>query len=499
MELTVSLACLYTFVIKPARSPLNAIPGPPPASFILGNLRELLDNHWDEGNYPEPCLSWAQKYGGAVLYRTAMFHRVILTDPDALKHIYQTNGDNYPRDTSSRSYLRHLIGGDGLLSSEGRAHKDMRKLLAPHFAFGNVKSFVGVFQRHTHRLCAYLDSVDGTGLSIDLQNLFTQLSLDIIGLSAFGYDFGSLAGENSNTLRAYHTLSAPVSLPYVLGQILVPGFARLPLPALREAEAAKAVLFKVVDDVVEAKLKRPATKTSSLDLLDLMLDSATNHTISAAQARVHVLTFLLAGHETTSVTLSWVFAMLARHPDAAKRVRDECRAVLQGNDVTWTALGELKYTTAVIHETLRLFPTITHPAMRLSSADDVVPMTTGKPMFLPKGTTIFIHLGVLHRNPKYWFQPSEFIPDRFLEGTSAFLADKALRGGRSSTYFYMPFSTGGKNCIGMRFAMAELQVVVATLVAKYSFQLSSEANTHPKMTGISLKPTHLTMHVTAAT
>ncbi|KAF0722707.1 hypothetical protein Ae201684_018188 [Aphanomyces euteiches] len=101
----------------------------------------------------------------------------------------------------------------------------------------------------------------------------------------------------------------------------------------------------------------------------------------------------------------------------------------------------------------------------------------------------------MHRNPQYWSQPEVYLPERFIEGTDAFLADKALRNGQGNTYYYMPFSVGAKNCIGMRFAMAELQVVVATLLLQYSFRLTDQANVNPKMVGVSIKPVHLDMTV----
>ncbi|OQS05509.1 hypothetical protein THRCLA_02376 [Thraustotheca clavata] len=489
----------YLFVILPALTPLNSLPGPEATHLIFGNLKQIMDIKWTEGHFPEPGLTWIKQYGGIVHYRAFLSQRILLTDPEGLKHVYQTNNDNYPRDPVTRRFLSNMTGGDGLLSSEGQIHHGMRKLLMPHFGFGKVKSFVEIFNENVNKLSEQLDPLVQANTTVDMHDYFTKLTLDVIGMSAFGYNFGSLSGGNNKALEAYHMMNNPPSIFYYLGNVLIPGFKHLPFPRLVKMKNAKQILYKVVDDVIESKLKNPATKSSSLDLLDLMLDSEsqTDHKISAEEARVHVLTFLLAGHETTSTTLSWVFAMLAQNPEVERKAREECQSVLKACNgvMTWSGLADLKYTTAVIHETLRIFPTIAVLASRISSSDDMLPLENQKPVFIPKGTTIVVNNGVLHRNPKYWTRPSEFLPDRFLENTELFNQDRALRNGRGNTFFYMPFSEGPKNCIGMRFAMAELQVVIATLLSKYSFKLTSDANVNPKLSGVSMKPVNLSMSI----
>ncbi|EQC34485.1 hypothetical protein SDRG_07813 [Saprolegnia diclina VS20] len=499
LALGLGLAFLYFFVLAPAWSPLRAIPGPAASHIIFGNLKEIIDTKWANGHYPEPGLKWTLQYGGAVHYRAFLSHRILLTDPEALKHVFLTHGDTYPRDPTARRFLSNLTGGDGLLSSEGDVHTGMRKLLMPHFGYAKVKTFVDVFQHHTAHLMRHLDTVVASGASVDMHDLFTKLTLDVIGVSAFGYNFESLAGSNSTTLEAYHMMNNTPSLAYFVGSLILPGFKHYPLPRLVKMKRAKAILFKVVDDVIAKKLAHP--RDIATDLLDLMLDESTqtDHKVSAAEARVHVLTFLLAGHETTSTTLAWVFTLLAQHPEAEAKARAEARAVQKAyGSISYAALGDLKYISAVIHETLRIFPTITTLASRIADADDHIPLESGKPIFVPKGTTIVANTGVMHRNPLYWSRPTEFLPDRFLDDSDVYLADKGLRGGRGNTFFYMPFSAGAKNCIGMRFATAELQVVVATLLTQFSFALAPEANTNPKLSGVSLKPVQLTMHVNHA-
>ncbi|CAK4913797.1 unnamed protein product [Aphanomyces euteiches] len=489
---------VYVFTIKPALSPLNSIPGPKSKHWIFGSLKEIIDTKWSKGHFPEPNLSWVKQYGGVVHYRAFLSHRVMLTDPETLKHVFNTHAENYPRSSQSRLFLRDVIGGDGLLSAEGPTHRNMRKMLLPHFGLSKVRQFFDIFQHHTELLASQLAPIADTTTSVDMFEYFTKLTLDIIGISAFGYNFGSLTNQNERVLTAYKMMNQPPSLFYGIGRQYIPGFDYLPFESITQRKEAKKILFETVGDVIAAKLHSP--RSASTDLVDLILDeeSQKEHKVSAEEARTHVLTFLLAGHETTSSTLCWVFTMFAQHPEMEDIARAVCKAVAaasEGGKIGWQSLGDMKYTTAFIHETLRLYPTIAGLTTREAVKDDLLPVSSGKPYFIPKGTTIAVSTGALHRNPKYWSQPDTFIPERFLEDTKAFASDQALRHGQGNTYFYMPFSTGPKKCIGMRFATAELQVVIANLLLKYSFQLAPKADVNPKQDGVSIKPVALEMTV----
>ncbi|KAF0693418.1 Aste57867_15627 [Aphanomyces stellatus] len=494
----VTSVLVFVFVLKPSWSPLTAIPGPKSSHWFFGSLKDVFDIKWSHGQFPEPFLSWIKVYGGAVHYRAITTEIVLLTDPEALKHVFTTHSDNYPRSEETRAFLRDIIGGDGLLSTEGETHKRQRKMLMPHFGFAKIKDFVHVFARHAARLDDALGVTVDTHTPVDMHEYFTKLTLDIIGVSAFGYDFGAQTGGSLVEDAVKLLLSAP-SLLVVVGITFIPTFRQWPLPRLTRRRQAKRMLYEAVDDVITAKLAAPRDVSRAVDLVDLMLDelAQTDHRVTAEEARTHVMTFMLAGHETTSATLDWILTFLAQHPDIEAKARDEARAAASSSDGTigCSALADLKYITACILETLRLYPTVAQLASRMTGTDDYIPMSIGKPIFVPKGTVINVHTGALHRNPQYWVQPDAFVPERFLDGSVEFAADKALRNGQGNTYFYMPFSTGPKNCIGMRFAMAELQVVVATLLLKHSFRLTSEADIHPKLVGVTIKPVKLDMTV----
>ncbi|EQC35738.1 hypothetical protein SDRG_06497 [Saprolegnia diclina VS20] len=309
--------------------------------------------------------------------------RLAIADPDALKHVLVSNAKNYPRHIISRSLLRSFTGGIGLLSSEDPTHAGQRKMLNPHFAYAKLKTFVDIFAQHAQTFNALMAPKADSCDVVDMFDLMTKLSFDIIGLAAFGLDFNALHNDSADIMAAFDDLNTVPTLLFAFGNAYVPGFENLPLPDLRKRKAAKKVLFQAVHDVIATKLSAPPT--TSRDLLDLMLDSP-EHKITADEARVHVMTFLFAGHETTSNTLCWVFAMLATHPDVEARVVDECQRVMATGQLSWEAVGDLKYLTAVIYETLRINPTVTNLATRVCAADDYIPMVDGKPIFCPAAT-----------------------------------------------------------------------------------------------------------------
>ncbi|CAK4672053.1 unnamed protein product [Aphanomyces euteiches] len=486
---------LYLFVIEPATNPLNALPGPPPSHWFFGSFREIIDNKWSEGRFPEPMLSWVKKYGGAVHYRATLEHCVLLTDPEAIKHVYMVNGDNYPRADMFRHRIRSFLGGDGLLSSEGETHHRQRKMLMPHFGIAKVREFIGIFAHHTRQLSQHLKQVADQGVAVDMHELFSKLTLDIIGVAGFGYNFGSPEDANDRVVEAYNDFNQPPTLFYVLGYAYIPGFDKWPLPRLIKEREAKRVLLEKVESVIASKLQAPRDVTRPVDLVDLRLDvdAVGEYGVTPEEARTHVMTFMLAGHDTTGDTLAWVFTMFATHPEMETIARKECQAVAaasEGGEIGWKSLAELKYTTAFIQETLRFSPTVNNVFQWTCLANDHVPMSDGKPIFIPKGTQMTLNIGTLHRNPKYWSRPTS-LSLRFIEGSAVYEADKALRKGHGNMFTYIPFSTGTKTCIGMRFAMAELQVVVSTLLPQVSFRLSDKANVNPRVDGATMKPVNL--------
>ncbi|CAK4622770.1 unnamed protein product [Aphanomyces euteiches] len=469
-------AFLIRYLLQP--HPLDKLPGPKARSFLFGHALDSIGSVADWRNndtYPEPYLKWAHEYGGAYHIRELGMHVLQLTDPKAIQHVLITNAPNYSRDTLFDSYFSDIMFGNGLLSTNGAAHDGMRKILTPLFTTSRIKTFLPIFVNQTKRFCDQLPC----DKAINMAEAFQKLTLGVIALAAFGFDFDAHP-EAFEAFQASQLEFTPFTL---IGIFLIPNFLRWPLPQLLRRRKAHNVLKKVMQDVINQKLTAPTKEAT--DLLDLILPSATEN-----EALVHTMTFMTAGHETTSTALQWIFPVLSSQPKAVARIRDEYARVMaqHGSLESWEAVGDLKYTLAVIQEVMRLHAVAYALIQRIAQGDDQVPLSDGTSVFLPKDTAIELNIATINRNPKYWTNAGDFIPERFIEGTDAWNADLALRDGKSHTFYYFPFSLGSMSCMGQKFALVELQIIVSTVASTFDFNLTPNANLRHQFTGIAMRP-----------
>ncbi|CAK4616040.1 unnamed protein product [Aphanomyces euteiches] len=287
----------------------------------------------------------------------------------------------------------------------------------------------------------------------------------------------------------YEQCMVEVSPLLFLGIFNIPRFTSFPIPSLIQRRKAQDKLRTIMTQIIHDKLASQSSDKPK-DLLDMILPFATT-----ADAISHTLTFVLAGYDASTHTLGFVFGMLPSHPQAVAGIRAEYNKVIEkyGSLSSWEAVAELTYTQAVIHETLRVNSVVYAILQRVAVGDDTVPMSDGPSVFIPKGTVIQVNMAVMSCNPKYWTNPESFCPDRFMEGTAEWKADLALRGGKSHSFYFMPFSAGSKGCIGQRFAMGMIQLATATLVGKYDFSPTSEMNVRQAFSRITTGPVNIEM------
>ncbi|CAK5095338.1 unnamed protein product [Aphanomyces euteiches] len=411
------------------------------------------------------------------LLRRRKAHNVL---KKVMQDVINQKPESYPacaRDKVLEIFLADITLGAGLLSTSGTTHDKYRKMLNPLFTPNQIKQFVPIYESQARRVCdTVLAPAAKSGKAIDLA--------DVIGLAGFGFDFES----NPEAHLAYLDGHLEITPLILIGSYLIPNFLSYPLPSLLHRRKAQAKIRKVVNDVIEHKLASKQDPNRPKDLLDLFLPHS-----STTEAIFHTMTFLQAGHETTCSALSWIFAALITYPDAAAKVRQEYKETVAkyGSLDSWEAVSSLKYTLAVIQETMRLNVVVYMVVRRTFMQDDYVPMQEGPSVFVPAGTTIEVNIAALNRHPKYWAQADTFIPERFLEGTSEWDVDLKLRDGKSHAFYYVPFSAGSKNCIGQRFALVEMQVTVATLFGRFGFALTGDANLGAKYNGTVLFPAKL--------
>ena len=215
------------------------------------------------------------------------------------------------------------------------------------------------------------------------------------------------------------------------------------------------MLRGAVDYVISKRRRDPAEKADLLSMLMHAHDEETGETMTDQQLSVEVMTFLLAGQETTSLALTWTWYLLSQNPAAREQFERELDVVLHGRPPEYSDLADLPYLRMVVDEAMRLYP----PAWgfsRQALSDDTL-----SGFRLPRGWLAFVVPYALHRHPRYWQNPESFDPERFSPERSA---DRPK-------FVYLPFGAGPRRCIGDQFALIEIHLTLATFAQSYRLQL----------------------------
>ncbi|WLW50048.1 cytochrome P450 [Streptomyces sp. YU58] len=347
------------------------------------------------------------------------------------------------------------VAGDGLFTAYN--HEPNWQLahdvLAPGFNREAMQGYHAMMLAVAGRLTDHWDREQAAGRTVDVPGDMTKLTLETIARTGFGHDFGSF-----ERTRPHPFVTAMVgTLTYAQRLNSVP-FPRLLREAARRNESDIAHLNRTVDDLV--RTRRESGADGGGDLLDRMLETShpqTGERLSAENVRRQVITFLVAGHETTSGALSFALHYLARHPDVAARARAEVDQVWGDTpEPGYDQVAKLRYVRRVLDESLRLWPTA--PAYAREAREDTV-LAGVHPM--RRGAWTLILLPMLHRDPAVWGADAErFDPDRF--------EAKAVRSRPAHTY--KPFGTGARACIGRQFALHEATLVLGLLLRRYELR-----------------------------
>jgi cytochrome P450 len=257
------------------------------------------------------------------------------------------------------------------------------------------------------------------------------------------------------------------------GRMILPPILRhLPVPAMMRVKRAVRELDKIVNRIIQ---QRRASGQDTGDLLSMLMAARDEDGsgMSDRQLRDEILTFLLAGHETTAVSLSWTWYLLSQYPEVEQKLRQEIREVLTGRTPQLEDLPRLPYTDKVVKESMRLYP----PAWSL--ARTVAKEIELGGYQLPVGSNVVMSPWILHRDPRFFERPEEFNPDRWT-------ADVAQR---LPKFAYFPFGGGPRLCIGASFAMMEANLLLATIAQGFQLRLVPG---HPvaALPSITLRPKH---------
>ena len=370
----------------------------------------------------------------------------VLNAPEAIRHVLVDNQDNYAKTNATIRILQPLLGF-GLFLSEGRDWRLQRRTIAPAF----TPKAVNMLVPHMHS--AIQQVVDElhiqTQSSVDLFTLMQHLALKIAGRTMFSLEMKSHSLELRDFVVRY---SGTLSQPHMLDVLLPTG---IPTPWDIGRKWFRRRWMHFVEQLIRERATSGETVEMPRDLFDLLTkarDPETDKEFSPGQLRDQVATMILAGHETTAVSLSWALYLLALAPEVQERVADEARGAELGKGVS---LEKLDYTRAVVDETLRLYPPA-YVIVRTARCTDRVAGMEVRP-----GDLAVVSPWLLHRHKRRWTNPDAFLPEHFLPGAPPI-----------DRYCYLPFGIGPRVCIGAHFALTELTLALATLIQNFRLELT---------------------------
>jgi cytochrome P450 len=420
-------------------------PPGPQGTWLGGNLPEFRRAKLD---FLTQC---ARTYGDVVALRLGPHRLFLVSHPDLIEEVLVVHGRHFRKHFALR--LNPLVLGQGLLTSEGDFWLRQRRLVQPAFAKGRIAAYAADMVAATRRL------LDGwaAGETRDVPSEMMRVTLEIAAKTLFDAEVGGAAEEIGAALELLqrHFLQRFNSLVPLPLWLPTPGNLRM----RRAVRRLDEVLYRFIRERRQAGGDRG-------DLLSILLharDEDDKTGMTDKQVRDEAMTLFLAGHETTALALSWAWYLLATHPAAEAALADEVRAVLGGRPATVADLPRLRTTEHVVLEAMRLYP----PAYVIGREATAEVIIGG--YRVPRGRTVLMSQWVVHRDPRFFERPEEFLPQRWADDLAA----------RLPKYAYFPFGGGPRVCIGNTFALMEAVLILATVAQRYRFTLKPGCTVTP--------------------
>ncbi|XP_076340278.1 cytochrome P450 4C1-like [Tachypleus tridentatus] len=479
---TIFLLCLsfvLTFIPSwirwyKVRNIINKLPGIDFRNPFIGNV-SLVMRHKDARTIDNINLLLFQvTCGFAQLFHKERIYRfwngirpsVAFFKPETIEVILRSS--TILEKSTEYSFLHPWLGS-GLLTSFGSKWRRRRKLVTPAFHFRILEDFIPMFNEQSQILVEKLRQAQSEKW-VDIAEYVTLCTLDIICESAMGIKICTQENTDSSYLKSLYEVGEtfvcrmirPWLWPVVLfslssyGRRFKKGLTELHNFTRTIIHNRKAQILVIrasgneQDDSNDNKLK------TRQPLLDLMINHHLNDpSLTLEDIREEVDTFMFEGHDTTAMGISWTLYLIGLDSFVQKKIQDELDSVF-GNDtersITIEDIKQLKYMDCALKEGLRIFPPV--PFIGRTLREDVV--VNG--YHIPQGSTCFLNIYMLHRNPDVFPNPETYDPDRFLP--------QHITG--RHPYAYLPFSAGPRNCIGQKFAMMEEKVVIANILRNFN-------------------------------
>nr|KYP47625.1 Cytochrome P450 97B2 [Cajanus cajan] len=429
-------------------------------------------------------------YGGIFRLTFGPKSFLIVSDPSIAKHILRDNSKAYSKGILAE--ILDFVMGKGLIPADGEIWRVRRRAIVPAFHQKYVAAMIGLFGQAADRLCKKLDAAASDGEDVEMESLFSRLTLDVIGKAVFNYDFDSLSNDTGIVEAVYTVLREAEDRSVAPIPVWEIPIWKDISPRLRKVNAALKLINDTLDDLIaickrmvdEEELQFHEEYMNEKDPSILHFLLASGDDVCYKQLRDDLMTMLIAGHETSAAVLTWTFYLLSKEPRVMSKLQEEVDSVLGDRFPTIEDMRKLKYTTRVINESLRLYPQ--PPVLIRRSIDEDV---LGE-YPIKRGEDIFISVWNLHRSPELWDNADKFEPERWaLDGPNPNETNQNFK--------YLPFGGGPRKCVGDLFASYETVVALAMLVRRFNFQMAVGAPPVEMTTGATIHTTQgLKMTVT---
>ncbi len=413
---------------------MPASPPGPKGEPLLGSGRQ----------YSEDPLGFVEAvenaYNGIAQFDLGPMETVLVTDPTGIETVLVSDSDSYRKPGFQAETLGALLG-DGLLLSEGDRWRKQRELANPAFSMARLAEFDDRIAGHTSNLLAAWADGESRDIEVEMTNITIDVICDLmLGTELSERQLTQLRENLDPVGRRFE----PDPLQFALPEWM-------PMPGDREYDAAVERIDEIVDEIIR---KRRGTEEEGkpMDLLAVLLRAQDRGEQTNQQLRDEVVTTLLAGHDTTALTLTYCWYLLSNHSEARARVQEEADAV--DGAPTIDDVQEFEYIEWVIDEAMRLYPPV-YTLFRESIRD--VELLGYE---IPADSTIMLPQWAVHRSPTYWDDPDQFEPERF----------RPENQGDRPRFAYFPFGGGPRHCIGKHLAKLEAQIILAMVAREFELE-----------------------------
>lgn len=396
---------------------------------------------------------WNEKSFRAQFMHTKLLARdvFICNFPDTVQYAFSTHNASFERKSPQMRHALQPLLGDGLFISDGETWRRRRKMVSPIIHVSRLGEFAPVMVETILETRGRWEEA-GDAVEIDTLSEMAELTAEIICRTIFGRELGGEhAREVVEGFSDYQRLVGQTDALSLLG--LPDWLPRFQRPGLRRS---KDRIHRVLDGIIADYRRRGDTAEGSVigHLIDAV-DEETGEPLDDEAIRNEAAVIFMAGHETTANTLAWAWYLLSQAPEVEAKLHAEVDAVLRGASPSLADVPKLRYTRAVIDETLRLYPPV--PIL----AREALENETIRDRPVPKGSLVMVVPWLVHRHQLLWEKPDHFWPERFMPGGP----------GAKSKFSYVPFAIGPRICAGLSFGQTEAILSLATLAQRFSLKL----------------------------